>query len=146
MKFISPLKSVRTGSNCSHSQFFRHTPFQYRCRFPPTLVRILDFLSSLRYLFSRVLLDSTPCFVGPSVGPSVRRAVRHFTFSGFLRFLASLLLPKWSGDLNYGPCPPARDWGSRGSGLKGVLGKNNNAKNARKYHHNLFWQTTHQRT
>ena len=32
-------------------------------------------------------------------------------------FLALLLLPKCSADLNYGPCPPARDWGSRVSGL-----------------------------
>ena len=57
-----------------------------------------------------------------SVGPSVRWSVgpsvhlSHITFFGFLRFLASLLLPKWS-DLNFGPCPPARDWGSRVSGL-----------------------------
>ena len=28
-----------------------------------------------------------------------------------------MLLPKCSGDLKYGPCPPARDWGSRVSGL-----------------------------
>ena len=31
--------------------------------------------------------------------------------------LCALLLPKWSGDLKYGPCPPARDFGSRVSGL-----------------------------
>ena len=38
-------------------------------------------------------------------------------------FLALLLLPKCSTDLNYGLCPPARDWGSRVSGLvKLVLG------------------------
>ena len=56
--------------------------------------------------------------VCPSVGPSVRQSVRpsHFTFWVFA-VLASLLLPKWSGDLNYGPCPPARGWGSRVSGL-----------------------------
>ena len=24
--------------------------------------------------------------------------------------MASLLLPKWSNDLKYSPCPPARDW------------------------------------
>ena len=41
--------------------------------------------------------------VGPSVGPS------HFTFSASMGFLAFLLLPKCSTDLNYGPCPPARD-------------------------------------
>ena len=32
-------------------------------------------------------------------------------------FLAIPLLPKCSTDLKYGPCPPARDWGSRVSGL-----------------------------
>ena len=31
--------------------------------------------------------------------------------------LALLLLPKCSTDLNYGPCPPARDWDSRVSDL-----------------------------
>ena len=28
-----------------------------------------------------------------------------------------LLLPKWSNELKYGPCPPARDFGSRVSSL-----------------------------
>ena len=40
----------------------------------------------------------------------------HFTFFGFVRSLASLLLPEWSSDLKYSPCPPARDWGIRVSG------------------------------
>ena len=31
--------------------------------------------------------------------------------------VTSLLQPKWSSDLKYSPCPPARDWGSRVSGL-----------------------------
>ena len=31
--------------------------------------------------------------------------------------LTLLLLPKCSSDLNFSPCPPARDWGSRVSGL-----------------------------
>ena len=31
--------------------------------------------------------------------------------------LAWQLLPKWSSDLKYGQCPPARDWGSPVSGL-----------------------------
>ena len=51
--------------------------------------------------------------VRPSVGPSVR----HTTFLALMGFLTLLLLPKCSVDLNYGPCPPARDWGSRVSGL-----------------------------
>ena len=47
-------------------------------------------------VFSSVLRDSTPRFVGPSVRPLVRPLVRpsQFTFFGFLRYLASLLLPK----------------------------------------------------
>ena len=49
--------------------------------------------------------------VGPSVGPS------HFTFSAFMGILAIPLLPKCATDLKYGPCPPARDWGSCVSGL-----------------------------
>ena len=53
--------------------------------------------------------------VGPSVGLSVGPS--HFTFFVFLWSLASRLLPKWWSDLKYGPCPPARDWGSRASGL-----------------------------
>ena len=77
---------------------------------------LLIFFSCFFFLFfSRVLRDSTPRFVGPSVSPSVHPS--HFTFSAFFSFLALLLLPKCSGDLKYGPCPPARDWGSRVSGL-----------------------------
>ena len=50
------------------------------------------------------------------VGWSVRLFVTLYFF-WFLRSLASLLLPKWSSDLKYGPCPPARDYGSCVSGL-----------------------------
>ena len=53
--------------------------------------------------------------VGPSVHPFVGPS--HFTYSALMGVLALLLLPKSSTDLNYGPCPPARDWGSRVSGL-----------------------------
>ena len=50
------------------------------------------------------------------------RSVRHtFTFSAFMGFLALLLLPKCSTDLKYGPCPPARDCGSRVSRLFQIL-------------------------
>ena len=56
----------------------------------------------------------------PPVGWSVRRS--HFTFFYDFVSLTLLLLPKWSGDLEYGPCPPARDFGSRVSGL-GILTK-----------------------
>ena len=43
----------------------------------------------------------------PSVGWS------HFTFFYDFITLTSLLLPKWSGDLKYGPFPPARNFDSR---------------------------------
>ena len=43
-------------------------------------------------IFSRVLRDSTTRFVCRFIGPSV--VPSHFTFLGFLRSLASLLLPK----------------------------------------------------
>ena len=54
--------------------------------------------------------------VGWSVGLSVGWSVTFYFFYEFY-FRTSLLLPKWSGDLKYGPCPPARDFGSRESGL-----------------------------
>ena len=43
-----------------------------------------------------------------------------FFFCFFSRSLFSLLLPKWSSDLKYSPCPPTCDWGSRVSGLVGL--------------------------
>ena len=76
------------------------------CAFPTFMVmqeefRILFGLNygrntNMKIIFSRVLRDSTTRFVGPSVGPSVRPSVgpSHFTFFGFLRSLALLLLPK----------------------------------------------------
>ena len=93
-----------------------------RCLYPPFLFRPLqlfffapspstDSISSAvsrRYetttIFSCVLRDSTPRFVRPSIRPSVGLSVgrSHFTL---------LLLPKWSRDLKYGPCPLwAMDW------------------------------------
>ena len=41
----------------------------------------------------------------------------YLIFLAFMGFLAMLLLPKCSTDFRYGPCPPARDWGSRISSL-----------------------------
>ena len=72
---------------------------------------VVDTIETLRFFLSRVLRDSTPRFVGQSVRPS------HITFSAYMGSLAMLLQPKCSIDLKYGPCPPARDWGSRVSGL-----------------------------
>ena len=65
------------------------------------------------------LLFLVACYATLHPALSVRWSVRlsHFTFLFFLRSLASLLLPKWWSDLKYSSCPPARDWGSRVSGL-----------------------------
>ena len=60
--------------------------------------------------FSRVHVTLQPDL---SVGRSVGHTLLFYDFIT----LTSLLLPKWSGDFKYGPCPPARDWGSRVSGL-----------------------------
>ena len=69
-----------------------------------------QFLSS--HVFSCVHATLQPALsVGRSVGRSVDRS--HFTFFYDFISLISLLLPKWSSDLNSGPCPPARDSGSR---------------------------------
>ena len=50
--------------------------------------------------------------VHPSVCPSVGPSITLY----FLRSMAYLLLPKWSSDHKYSPCPPTRKWGSRVSG------------------------------
>ena len=62
-----------------------------------------------------MLRDSTSRFFRRSVGWSVGRS--HLTFFYVFYSLTILLLLKCSGDLKYGPTPPARDWGSRVSGL-----------------------------
>ena len=79
-----------------------------------SLVRL--FLDYFLFLVACTRLYNPLC---PSVGWSVGRSVgrSHFTFFYDFISLTSLLLPKWSGDLKYGPCPPARDFGSRVSGL-----------------------------
>ena len=52
--------------------------------------------------FSRVHATLQPALsVGRSVGQSVTLYFFYVLFSS-----TSLLLPKWSGDLKYGPCPP----------------------------------------
>ena len=55
-------------------------------------------------------------FVGQSACWSVGRSVALYFFYDSIS-LTSLLLPKWSSDLKFGPCPPARDFGSRVSSL-----------------------------
>ena len=51
-----------------------------------------------------------------SVGQLVGWSVTLYFFYDFIS-LTSLLLPKWSGHLKNGSCPPARDFGSCVSGL-----------------------------
>ena len=53
--------------------------------------------------------------VGRLVGPLFTCPL--CTFSAFLIFLCSQLLPKCLAELYHCSCPPARDWGSRVSGL-----------------------------
>ena len=66
-------------------------------------------------IFSRCYATLHPALlVRRSVGPYIRHT---YFFVFFLWSLASQLLPKWSSDLKYIPCPPARDWGSCVSGL-----------------------------
>ena len=76
------------------------------------------------YLFSRVhpTLQSA-LSIGRSVGWLVGWSVTLYFFYDFIS-LTSLLLPKWSGDLKYGPCPSARDFSSRVSGLVLLTGEN----------------------
>ena len=67
-------------------------------------------------IFSRVLRDSSPRFVRWSVDSLVTL----YFFYVFYSFTI-LLLPKCPGDLKYDPYPPARDWGSRVSGLVNLI-------------------------
>ena len=81
-----------------------------RFNFPPSpfdLPHDLHMILDFNVVFSRVLRDSTPRFVGTLVCLSVGSSV--FTFSASMGFLALQLLPKCSTDFNYGPCPPAHD-------------------------------------
>ena len=69
-----------------------------------------------KQIFSRMDTTLHPALsICRSVGQSVSWS--HFTLSYDFYFWTSLHLPKWSSDLKYGPCPPARDLGSRVSGL-----------------------------
>ena len=64
---------------------------------------------SVGNMFSRVHVTPQPAL-------SVGQSVTIYFFYDFISW-TSLLLPMLSSDLKYGPCPPARDFGSRVSGL-----------------------------
>ena len=74
----------------------------------PKLVTWIDPFFSLSYLISHMSLR----FVGWSVGMLV---TLYFFYDFYV--WTSPLLPKWSSDLKYGPCPPAYNFGSRASCL-----------------------------
>ena len=74
-------------------------------------------------VFSRVHATLHPAL---SVGRSVGLSVTLYFFCDF--FWTSLLLLKWSSDLKYGPSPPARDFGSRVSGLVSINNSNYHMK------------------
>ena len=88
-----------------------------RTKFLLWFICIHDFEShpserELSYDFALTLVTLLYNLLCPSVGRSVSLVLLHDFIS-----LTSLLLPKWSIDLKYGPCPPARDFGSRVCGL-----------------------------
>ena len=78
---------------------------------------LFSFSSFFLSLFIRVHATLQPALsvrwsVGWLVSRSVGQSVTFYFFYDFY-FWTSLLLPKWSSDFKYGPCPPARDFGSR---------------------------------
>ena len=88
------------------SRFILSHQIQFLFQFIPLTICNLTFLVACTRLYNPLC-------------PSARWSVgwSHFTFFYDFISLTSLLLPKWSCDLKYGPCPPARGFGSRVSGL-----------------------------
>ena len=77
-------------------------------------------ITHLTFLVACFATQHPALSVRPSVGRSLHPSVTLY-FLALMGVLALLLRPKCSTDLNYGPCPPARDWGSRVSGLVDYL-------------------------
>ena len=98
--------------NPNPTSFQRHLRiFDENC-FGANLVISLSLLTQhLHFVFRFLVACYATLHPALSVRRSGRRTVTLHFFFWFLRSLASLLLPKWSSDLKYGPCPPARDWG-----------------------------------
>ena len=59
--------------------------------------------------------------VGLSVGPFVRSSVRRTLLFWVFAVFGFTAPAQINCDLNYSPCPPARDWGSRVSGLVHII-------------------------
>ena len=88
-------------------------------------LNIFHFIASISFLFIQsikylhFILYIFVCRVGngrflvacyATLHPALSVGRSHFTFFYVFYSLTVLLLPKWSGDLKYGPCPSARVW------------------------------------
>ena len=116
--FICYTPHARTHTDILLSHFFLLSIyFSYSCFLLASVVCLSIGSIFLLSFFSRVHATQQPALsVGWLVGLLVGWSVKLYFFYDYVS-LTSLLLPKWSGDLKYGPCPPARDLGSRVSGL-----------------------------
>ena len=86
----------------------KQSPIESRSSQSFKTIFLMVFFASYSTLHPALSIGST---VRPSIGP-------HFTFSAFLSVLSSLLLSKCPSDLlQHHPCPPARNYGCRVSGL-----------------------------
>ena len=99
-----------------HMHFHNKGPI-YRNQSKPNLATTLSILNSEEKLSSNKVFSRVHATLHPalSVRPLVCRS--HFSFFYESYSLTSLLQPKWSSDLKYGPCPPASNFGIRVSGL-----------------------------
>ena len=86
---------------------------QKTLRVPKIAQNIILFFSCVHATLQHAL------YVCASVGWSASWS--HYSFFYNIFSFTSLLLPKWSSDLKYGPCLPTCDFGSRVSGLVSFL-------------------------
>ena len=109
------LPTYRLNEFFNPSVFYGYT-FEEHWNLPFTFIIYLSFISFTFHL-QHFLVACTHLYKSlcPLVCWLVGRS--HFTFFLWFYFFDSLHLAKWSGDLNYGPCPHARDFGSHVSGL-----------------------------
>ena len=121
---ISKSCAVSSWMFVSHSLFRLHyvrIPLNFWAhRLTWYLTWWLGWVHGMHDILSGVLRDSSPRFVRLTVGRTVGWSVDRspFYFLAFSSVLSSLLLPKcFSERLHHRPCPPARDFGNRVSGL-----------------------------